>query len=168
MLKESIRPIYFELFSYLDGVKDLGAKTSMEYYKLLGEQYNGALDVLLSLIEDEAIKEDIQRFKIQVSSDVMVPAYRNKLSGIVGYLYGRYFHEELQPPFGNEAPNMVIQQHQSQKQSTFIELQSSISDLMEDAKDEEKGILKKMTEIADSSSSLIDFLSKIIPFVQFC
>ncbi|NQY79033.1 MAG: hypothetical protein HRT47_01850 [Candidatus Caenarcaniphilales bacterium] len=166
-IKTSIRHIYHELYSYLEVAPNFVESGNpvflIESRGLeIVHQLNRVLDELCKLNTDQEFKESMDRFRITAQRNVDAQTYRTKLAGLISNLYSRYFFEEINPPFGNSAPNMIIQQHQNQQQNLNIEFKNTLDKLIKDEKDpKKKQAFEKIKDTVKSTGDIADALSKL-------
>ena len=125
-MKDKIRPIYSELQGYFSQAPEAtcGEKESMTIL-LLVDQLNSSIQELEQVSQKTilAIKRKFKTTPWNNNSarryfDLL--SYRSKLGGLISRLYGEYFSDELAPFSG--MPSTVINQHQSQNQTTHVQI----------------------------------------------
>jgi hypothetical protein len=168
MNKEKIKPLYSEFQGYLSQAPDSKNPNDTIFNESLWNQYNETLDLLRGISG-----EDYSRFKIQPEKDeditfIYIATYRQKLSGLISHLHGRYFSDEL-PPFSG-MPTTVITQTQQQNQSIqmLLEIQDQIdkkiADLPEESK--ERKFLEKFKGTLGSISNVTQLLSQMFKIAK--
>ena len=112
--KEEIRPIYTELQGILSQAPVIG-KYPDEVSSSISdvEYFHTVLDRLSKILG-----EDLSHYRVGTMNDgqyFRISEYRQKISGLISYLYGAYFKDEKEPFSGS--PHTVVTQNQKQAQS---------------------------------------------------
>lgn len=169
----NIRPIYTELQGYLSQAPTI-EKVPYIYDKPLWEQLNKAIDELNEKSGGDFSKFKIADFKQQkhepYSQYIPTTDYRTKLNGLIMRLYGQYFNEE-QSPFGG-FPSTVVQQNQSQSQTTQITMILEFQSLIDrkiygtGLKPEEKSFLEKVKASLPTVKSSIELMNMCLSLAK--
>ena len=163
MMKEKLRPVYFELKGYLTQFPTSEIKYII-YDEPVWKQYNDAVKLVVKISE----KEDYSRFLIIPSDSVVGPyvelfTYQQKLYGLISRLQGEYFSDEPSP-FGG-TPNTVITQSQQQNQSVHIQMLLDIQSKVDEKipkypeGSKENNFLQKFKSMLSSMSNITQLFS---------
>lgn len=170
-MKDKIRPIYSELQGYLSQAPEATSGRERIYDDTsLVEQLNSSIQELEQLSQKDysRYKERVQTTPWNNSSrryfDLL--SYRSKLGGLISRLYGEYFSDELAPFSG--MPSTVINQHQSQNQTTHVQIlldfQSKIDEKIKGYTDgsKEKTFLEKIKGALSKVGNITELFTLIL------
>ena len=160
--KEKLRPLYSELQGYLSQTPERMKTGEYIQDESLWSQFNTVIGLI-----SEVTGEDYTRFEIKPIGGYYVShtRYRQSLGGIISYLHGKYFSEELAPFSGG--PNTIISQSQQQSQSVLIQMvldmQSKIDEKIGNYEDgsKEKGFMQKLKSSLSSITNVTDLIAKL-------
>ncbi len=170
-MKDKIRPIYSELQGYLSQAPEATSGLEKIYDDTsLVDQFNFSIQELEQISQKDysRYKERIQTTPWNSSSrryfDLL--SYRSKLGGLISRLYGEYFSDESAPFSG--MPSTVINQHQSQNQTTYVQIlldfQSKIDEKMKEHENDskEKTFLEKIKSSLSRVGNVIELFTLIL------
>lgn len=166
-LKDKVRPIYTELQGYLSQAPELRLPSDTSRDESLWNNFHKTLDELHELTDN-----DYDKFKIPLTQSssgeyhyMDISSYRSNLGGLINRLYGECFSDEISPLGG--VPNTIIQQTQSQSQTTLIQVVLDISSkiekrLLETQSKAEKSFLEKLKAQLPNITSAVQALGMIL------
>ena len=103
--------------------------------------------------------------------DIATSTYRTNLAGLISYLHGEYFSEEIEPFSGT--PGTVITNSQSQQQTqtiqtTVLQLQEKIIKKLNDESIEknEKDFLTKLKETLPTVTNIFQLFITIVKLAK--
>lgn len=164
--KEKIRPIYTRLQGYLDQAPKLINPYDNTDDESLWIDFHKTLEELKELTQKNYTKFTIPLEPAYSGGNLMkISSYRAKLSGLINELYGEYFSDEISPM--GKVPTTIIQQSQTQSQSTLIQLIVDISSKIEkgilDTEDQnEKDFLGKLKENLPTITNAIQLIGLML------
>lgn len=98
-MKDSIRPIYFELQGYLSQAP--GREKGLIFEKETWIQYNQSVDELEKITSKDynryRIRPDATNWNGTMRQNITTQAYRTMLGGLISRLHGEYFPDEKSP-----------------------------------------------------------------------
>jgi len=169
-IQEELRPVYQEL----QGILSQTPQPSQPMQEAFTDsstwtQVNGAITEVIKITGNA----DYERMKIipqeRVGSGfVMIYTFRLKLGSIIDRLHAKYYAEEVRPFSGG--PTQVIQQTQSQDQSTevrvsmLVEMQERITEKLRDDKitPDERSFLEQLKSSVKGAKSVIELIGMVI------
>ena len=170
-MKDKVRPIYNELQGYLSQAPEATSGRERIYDDTsLVNQLNSSIQEL-----EQLTQKDYTRYKERVQStpwnrDVRqffdLLSYRSKLGGLISRLYGEYFSDEPAPFSG--MPSTIVNQHQSQNQSTYVQIlldfQSKIDEKIRNYTEgsKEKTFLEKIKGALSKVGNITDLFALIL------
>ncbi len=171
---EQVRPLYLSLKGLMAEAPN-GSGISNIRGKHPAETANSIIDKIV-LIDDDA---ELNQYKTEVHPDtdgfkfVEIIQYRANLTGLIMYLFGKYFYETETEPFG-VGPNNVTYQSLTQVQSQSIDVnillqfQEFINDKLneEDLESNEKSFLEAIKAKIANIKKVGDIISLILTTAQ--
>lgn len=170
-MKDKIRPIYSELQGYLSQAPEATSGRERIYDDTsLVNQLNSSIQEL-----EQLTQKDYSRYKERIQITVWnrgtrqffdLLSYRSKLGGLISRLYGEYFSDESAPFSG--MPSTIINQHQSQSQTTHVQIlldfQSKIDKKIKAYKDDskEKTFLEKVRGALSKVGNVTELFTLIL------
>lgn len=170
MSNQAIKPIYSELQGYLSQAPT-GDKVAYLRDPSLWQQYNSTIDELNTIAG-----KDYNKFKItNIQNDggepyILNSDYRSKLNGLIMRLYGEYFDKEI-APFGG-SPNTVVNQNQSQSQTTQIALIMDFQSVIDkklysfELDEKEKTFLEKIKAALPTVKSMVELINLVVSLAK--
>jgi len=167
--KELIRPLYSELQGYLKQAPPIEKAHDITYTASLWENYNNTVGIIIKETGDENFNRfklagnDVQRRDDDGIQFIKLITYNQKLGGIISYIYGKYFADEINPLSGT--PSTIISQNQQQSQSIQIILE--VQEKLIEAKhkypeqSKERKFIDKIKDSLPSIKSAADLLGII-------
>src|SRR3989344_2146785 len=170
-MKDKIRPIYSELQGYLSQAPEATSGRERIYDDTsLVNQFNSSIQEL-----EQLTQKDYSRYKERVQTtqwnrgtrqffDLL--SYRSKLGGLISRLFGEYFSDEPAPFSG--MPSTIINQHQSQNQTTHVQIlldfQSKIDEKIKEHADgsKEKTFLERIKGALSKVGNVTELFTLIL------